>query len=79
MELIAAEDFDDALAQDETPEIVVSGTGFVYAPIAQGQEAGYAYVLLGDKTVGKIPLQYGETVEQTLTPKKTLWEKLFGG
>jgi len=67
------------LANDETPELRVSGTGFVYAPVAEGQEAGFAYVLLDEKPVGKVRLLYGATVEQTKTQEKSFWKKLFGG
>lgn len=76
--LYADADFFYALAGDEKPEILLNGPGFVYAPVAQGQDAGFAYVCLGEKTVGKIPLIYGETIEQTETPKRSFWDKLFG-
>ncbi len=79
VELIAEEGFCYALTPEEKLRIVISGQDFVYAPVVKGQKAGYAYVLLGDKTVGKIPLIYGETVEQEIKPKKSLWERLFGG
>lgn len=71
-------DFFYALADNEKPEIILQSPGFVYAPVSQGQEAGYAYICLGDKTVGKIPLIYGQTIEQTETPKKSFWGRLFG-
>ncbi len=76
--LIANADFSYALSPEEQPEIVLQGPGFVYAPVAQGQEAGYAYVCLGEKVVGKIPLIYGETVEQIISPEPSFWQKLFG-
>lgn len=79
VELLAAQDFSYALTPEETPRIVISGQGFVYAPVAEGQEAGYAYVLLGDKIAGKILLKYGKTVEQEAVPEKSFWQKLFGG
>lgn len=79
VELLASEDFYYALTADETPRIVITGQGFVYAPVAEGQEAGFAYVLLGDKIAGKILLKYGNTVEQETVPKKSFWQKLFGG
>lgn len=63
--LIAAEDFSYALMPDEQARIVIPGTGFVYAPIVQGQEAGFAYVCIGEQVVGKIPLEYDETLEQS--------------
>ena len=74
--LIAAEDFSYSMTAEEIPQIYLSGPGFVYAPVVQGQEAGFAYVCLGDKTVGKIPLIYGETVEQEPERKSTLWDRI---
>ncbi len=79
VELLAAEDFSYALRPEESPQLVLQGPGFVYAPVAEGQPAGWCYVCLGDKTVGKIPLVYGETVEQEKEPKRSFWQKLFGG
>ncbi len=77
VELIATEDFSYALTPEEKLRIVISGQDFVYAPVAKGQAAGCAYVLLGDKTVGKIPLIYGETIEQETEVPKSFWERLF--
>jgi len=79
VELIATEDFFYALSPEEKPEIVLSKQGFVYAPVAQGQEAGYAYVCLNGRAVGKIPLIYGQTVEMQQIKEPSLWEKLFKG
>ncbi len=76
-QLIAASDFNFALASDEEPEIVLQGPGFVYAPVVQGQEAGFAYICLNNKTVGKIPLVYAQTVEQEKVEKQSIWQKLF--
>ncbi len=76
-ELLAAENFSYALAPGERPEIVLSKPGFVYAPVVRGQEAGYAYVCLSGKTVGKIPLVYGQTVEMEKEEERSLWERLF--
>ena len=79
VELIAAEGFSYALTPEERLKIVISGQDFVYAPVVKGQQAGFAYLLLGEKTVGKVPLIYGETIEQETPPKKSIWERLFGG
>lgn len=76
--LVAAEDFSYSLAEDETTQIILQGTGFVYAPVADGQHAGYAYVCVGDRAVGKIPVVYGDTVEQTREIKRSVWDRLFG-
>ena len=77
--LLAGEDFSYALTAQEQPEVVIPGPGFVYAPVVQGQPAGQAYVTLNGKTVGKIPLLYGLTVERERAPEPSLWQKLFGG
>ena len=79
VELLANADFSYALAPGENPELVFSEPGFVYAPIVQGQEAGFAYVCLNGKTVGKIPLIFGQTVEMESIEEPSLWEKLFKG
>ena len=77
--VLAAADFDFSLAEGETVEIVLPGSGFVYAPVAEGADAGFAHVLVGGKPVGKIPVVYGKTVEQLKEEEKSLLEKLFGG
>ena len=78
VELLAAEDFSYALAPEEQPLLAVSGPGFVYAPAVEGAEAGDAYVLIAGKAVGKVPLVYGRTVEQTEEKENGFWEKLLG-
>ena len=76
--LLAADDFDFPLAKDEKTEIVLQGVGFVYAPVIQGQTAGYAHVFVDDQCVGKVEVLYGDGIEQT-KPKASFWSKLFGG
>jgi len=78
VQLLATCDFSYALSKDEKPEIVLAQPGFVYAPVAQGQNAGFAYVCLSGKSVGKIPLVYGQTIEMETVDKPSVWEKLFG-
>ena len=79
VELLATTDFSYALSLGEEPEIVLSKPDFVYAPVVQGQDAGFAYLCLAGKPVGKIPLIYGKTVEAQIIKKPSLWEKLFKG
>lgn len=76
VETLAAEDFEYALAEGEKPQIKLSGPGFVYAPVVRGQEAGFAYVCLEEKVIGKIPILFGDTVEQEIEPERTGLEKL---
>ena len=78
VELLAAENFRFHLAQGEQPYILLSGSEFSYAPVVSGGKAGFAYVMLGDKAVGRVPLVYGQTIEQK-QEERTLWDKLFGG
>lgn len=75
--ILAGEDFSYALAPGETVSLEMPGIGFVYAPVAEGAVAGTAHVLVNGEPVGKIELIYGETVEQTQTPKKSLFQKIW--
>ena len=79
VKLIAAEDFDCAVTGEEQPVLKIPGTGFVYAPVAAGGEAGFAHVCIDGKSMGKVKLIYGETVETSPEKEKSLWEKLVGG
>ncbi len=77
--LLAAEDFDYALAPEECPQLALPGPGFVYAPAVEGADAGFAYVLIEGNAVGKVPVIYGETVEQLPEEEnKSFWQRLFG-
>lgn len=77
--VLAGEEFSYSMAEDEKAEIILSGPGFDYAPVVRGQEAGFAYVIIGDKVVGKVPMTYEKTVEQSVPEKKHFWEDWFGG
>ena len=77
--VLASADFSYALSEDEKPYMVLSGPGFAYAPVAQGQEGGFAYICIGDTAVGKVPVIYEKTVEQLRPEKKHFWERWFGG
>ena len=75
--ILAAEDFDYALAEDENPILVLPGPGFVYSPVAQGADAGYAYIFLEGKAMGKVRVVYGQTVEKE-QEEGNFFRKLFG-
>jgi D-alanyl-D-alanine carboxypeptidase len=77
VQLVAAEDFDYALSEEEIVEIKLTGPGFAYAPVTEGAEAGFAHVCIEGKSVGKVPLVYGETVEKMEEEKRSFLEKLF--
>lgn len=78
VELIALEDFSYPLRSDETLQVVVPGPGFVYAPVVEGQKAGVAYLYLGNKIVGQVPLEYGSTAEQLPDEKVPFLKRIFG-
>ncbi len=73
--LIAQKDFSYALAPEETTQIAFGGPGFVYAPAVEGAEAGYAYILLQGKAVGKVPVAYGTTVEKQSEKVRHWWNR----
>lgn len=79
VQLVAAEDFSYAVAENEEVSLALIGPGFVYAPVVSGGDAGYVHVLIDGKSVGKVPVCYGETVEQMEEKEKGFWQKLFGG
>ena len=76
--VVAAEDFSYALAEEEKLSLMLPGPGFVYAPAVEGADAGYAYVLLNGKAVGKVPLVFGTTVEQIPEETRSFRERLLG-
>lgn len=80
VELLAAEDFSYPVAENETVSLVLPGPGFVYAPVVQGADAGFVYVCIDGRAVGKVPVIFGQTIEQfRQEEKKSLLEKWFGG
>lgn len=64
VDLIAAEDFSYSLAQGERVTISLPEAGFAYAPVAEGEEAGFAHILVDGTAVAKVPLVYGKTIER---------------
>ncbi len=79
VELIAGEDFSFAMTDREEWSIVLPKPGFVYAPVAEGQSAGMAHILVDGAPVGQIELYYGATVEQQPQEKQPWWKKLLFG
>ena len=73
----AAEDYHYALGPDEQIRLVLPGPGFVYAPVAEGGDAGVVYATLQGKAVGKIPVRYGKTVERAPEEPKNIFQKLM--
>ncbi len=79
VDVIAKEDFSYALAAEETPQIVLSPKTFVYAPVVEGGDAGFAYICIDGRAVGRIPITFRATIEQQIPEKKHFWERWFGG
>lgn len=78
VELIAMDDFSYALADDEEVILVLPSPGFVYAPVAKGQNAGSAHLYLNDALIGSVSLIYGETVEREAEEEKGFFARMFG-
>ena len=78
VQLLAAEDFSYALRPEESPELVLQGPGFVYAPAVEGADAGYAYILIEGRAVGKVPVTFGATVERKTEETKSYRKQFFG-
>ena len=77
--VLAAENFVYCLRKNETWRLELPAPGFVYAPVVQGQEAGYAHIFVEGKAVGKIPLTFADTVEIESSPVLPWWKRIFGG
>ena len=77
VQLLAAEEFDYALAEGETIQLVCSGPAFAYAPVVEGADAGWGYAMLQGKAVGKVPLIYGKTVEQIPEEEGSFWKRIL--
>lgn len=73
-DVLAAENFVYSIREDEAPQLLLPGAGFIYAPVAEGADAGFAYVLIAGKAVDKIPVVYGETSELLPETKKSLFK-----
>ena len=77
--LVAAEGFSYSLAPGEEPQIVLSPQPFSYAPVRMGEEEGCAYVVLGGRVVGEIPLVWGSSLERRQEKERAWISRLFGG
>ena len=75
--LLADADFSCALAEGEQVTMEIPGPFYVYAPIRAGERAGFAWVMIDGKPLGRVPLCYGDSAPQT--KEKTIWEKFQGG
>ena len=61
--IYSSESFSYALSKDENVQVIPKAVPFVYAPVLEGQIAGFAYICVDGKIVGSVPMRFGETVE----------------
>ena len=76
--LIAADSFSYPLATGETVTLELPNTGFVYAPVVSGEDAGKAHIMIDGKAVGTINLVYQSTVEREEELQRNFWQRLLG-
>ena len=80
VDLIAREGFSWAMAEGENAELIFPGRDFVYAPVVRGADAGWAYITVEGICVGRVALEYGQTLERIQEEEKKNWlDALFGG
>ena len=77
VQVLAAESFAYPLAEEENPCLMLPGPGFSYAPAVEGADAGVCYVVLNGKAVGKIPVVYGQTIEQEVVREQTMLDRIL--
>lgn len=78
VELLSAESFSYAIAETETVTFEFRDVGFVYAPTVAGKSAGFIFAMVDGKTIGRIPVVYGNTIEQQSNKKLSIWQRLLG-
>ena len=76
--MVSAEAFDYPLAQGERVTFVLSAKGLAYAPVVAGSDAGFAYICVDCKAVGKVAVSFEETIEQPARPKRPFWQRWLG-
>ena len=76
--VIASEDFSYPLAEGEDVTLILSAKGIAYAPVVAGADAGFVYICVDGSAVGKVPVYYYETVEQSAQEKKPFWQRWLG-
>lgn len=76
--IVASEDFSFPLRAGENVSLRLSAK-IAFAPLAEGAAAGQAYILLNGNCIGKVRVEYAETIEfPPQKPRKSVRERLFG-
>ena len=78
VEVLAAENLDFCLAENEQPVLALPGPGFVYSPVTEGADAGFVYVLIDGCAVARVPVVFGNTIEKELETEPNFWDRIFG-
>ena len=78
VEVLAAEDLDFCLGEKERYVFALPGPGFVYSPVTEGADAGFAYVIIDGCAVARVPVVYGRTIEKVPEENPGFLEKIFG-
>jgi D-alanyl-D-alanine carboxypeptidase len=77
--VVTSEDFFYSIAENETASVVIAGPQFAYAPISSGQSAGFAYILLDGAVIGKVPIEYSDSISLEDKEEHSLLKRLLGG
>lgn len=75
--LLAAEDVVICVADDENISVILQEPRFVYAPIVEGEPAGFSYIMVDKHIAKKVPLVFGETVLATEETHEPFWKRFF--
>ena len=76
--LIASEAVTITVADWEKVTIDLQEFGAIYAPVVAGQTAGVAYIKVDGVPISKVPVVFGNTIEQEQPEDVPFWKKLFG-
>ena len=57
----------------------VEASGSLKKALKASNDAGFAYICIDGKPVGKVKVVFEKTVEQKIPEKKNFWDRIFGG
>lgn len=77
--LIAMDDFYYPVAPGEQISFLLPQRDFAFAPVVAGADAGCVYICIDQKPVGKVALEYGETIEIQTSEDPKLPKRWLGG
>lgn len=77
--LIAMDDFYYPVAPGEQISFLLPQRDFAFAPVVAGADAGCVYICIDQKPIGKVALEYGETIEIQTSEDPKLPKRWLGG